>query len=233
VHASLKLRSLRVILAALAVLLCVPAGALAHGDASTHYLETGNLYPAFGKRPSQAVELQLMGLMDATTKVGYPMKLSLLGDESDVMDYPEMLRTPQRYADKIAGMLRSSSVPMVGPVLVVSPYGIGIAGQGVSRGNAKHALAGINVPPGATGDQLAETAMTAVRQVAEASGHTLPANVPAVQVPIVKQVPVSGPGYDFSGLTPFAVFIAIFGSAVVYVQIRSRMARRQSLRGVA
>ncbi len=39
----------------------------------------------------------------------------------------------------------------------------------------------------------------------------------------------SGPGYDLSGLTPFAVFIAIFGSAVAYLKIRTRMASRRSL----
>ena len=48
---------------------------------------------------------------------------------------------------------------------------------------------------------------------------------------MLKPVTTSGPGYDLSGLTPFAVFIAIFGSAVLYLQIRTRMARRRPLRG--
>ena len=42
---------------------------------------------------------------------------------------------------------------------------------------------------------------------------------------------VPGDGYDLSGLTPFAVFIAIFGSAVLYLQIRTRMANRRVPRG--
>ena len=220
---------IRGVLAALLVLLCVPAGAQAHGDASTHYLETGTLYPAFGARPSQATELQLMGLLDAAQRAGYPMKVSLLGDESDVSDHLEMFRKPQRYADFVVAELRRSSVPLVGPVLIVSPYGVGVAGPDVARGDAKRLLAGVNVPAAAGGDQLAATAMTAVRQIAATSGHALPAHVPPAQAAIA--MPARSEGYDLGGLAPFAVFIAIFGSAVAYLQIRTRMAARRPLRG--
>ena len=66
------MRPLRVLLAALLVLLTVPVAAWAHGDASTHYLETSDFYPGFSvKRASQASELQLMGLMDAAKQAGY------------------------------------------------------------------------------------------------------------------------------------------------------------------
>ena len=44
---------MRVVFAALLVLLFVPAGALAHGDASAHYLETGSLYPALHRLEQQ------------------------------------------------------------------------------------------------------------------------------------------------------------------------------------
>jgi hypothetical protein len=49
-----------------------------------------------------------------------------------------------------------------------------------------------------------------------------------MKVPVVPPSKNSGggSGYDLSGLTPFAVFIAIFGSAVLYLQIRTRLARR-------
>jgi hypothetical protein len=224
---------MRVVLAALLVLLTVPAGALAHGDASAHYLETGSLYPAFGMRPSQADELKLMGLLDAAGKAGYPIKVSLVGDKSDVNDIPERLRKPQAYAVWVATELRKASVPMSAPVLIVSPYGLGIAGPDVARGDAQRLLAGLRVPAAAGGDQLAETALAAVRQIAELGGHPLPANVPPLQVPSVPPTPSSGPGYDLSGLTPFAVFIAIFASAVAYLKIRTRMAGRRQLRGAA
>ena len=223
---------MRVVFAALLVLLFVPAGALAHGDASAHYLETGSLYPAFGMRPSQAAELKLMGLLDAAERAGYPMKVSLVGDAGDVNDKPERLREPQTYAEWVATELRKAHVAMSAPLLIVSPSGVGIAGPDAARGDAKRLLAGLSVPAAAGGDQLAETALAAVRQVAELNGHALPANVPPLQVPSVPPAPSSsGPGYDLSGLTPFAVFIAIFGSAVVYLKIRTRAASRRQLRG--
>jgi hypothetical protein len=210
------------VLAALLVLACVPAGALAHGDASMHYLETGTFYPAFGKRPSPHAELKLMGLIEAAQRAGYPLKVSLLGDPSDVNGNLQMFRAPQRYADYVARQLKLSGVPLKAPVLIVSPYGAGVAGPHAAP------LTGVDVATGASGDQLAQAATTAVRSIAAAGGHPLPAHVPAAQVPVVK---TPGSGYDFSGLTPFAVFLAIFGSAVVYLQIRTRMARRRLVRG--
>ena len=212
------MRSLRVLLAALLVLLTVPVAAWAHGDPTTHYLETSDFYPGFSvKRPSQATELQLMGLMDAAKQAGYPMKVSILGDESDVSDQPEMLKKPQKYANFVATELKRSKVPLVGPVVIVSPHGIGVAGPGAEE---------LDLTTGDDGEQLAAAATTAIRQLAQAGGHPLPANVAPAKVPVVEPVKTSGPGYDLSGLTPFAVFIAIFGSAVLYLQIRTRLARR-------
>jgi hypothetical protein len=216
------MRPMRALLAALLLLLCAPAVALAHGDASTHYLESGNFYPGFGERASQATELKLMGLLDAAQKAGYPIKVSILGDESDVSDTPAMLKHPQRYAEFVARELIRSN-ELSAPVIIVSPYGIGVAGPGAEK---------IDVSTGTSGDQRDQAAMAAVRTLAEAGGHALPAYVPPVQVADDKPVPVKGPGYDLSGLTPFAVFIAIFGSAYLYLQVRTRMARRRPVRGV-
>jgi hypothetical protein len=211
------------VLAALLVLLTVPVAAWAHGDASTHYLETSDFYPGFSvKRASQASELQLMGLMDAAKHAGYPMKVSILGDESDVADQPEMLKHPQKYADWVAIELKRSSVELVGPVIIVSPSGVGIAGPGAEA---------LDIPTGTDGESFVAAASTAIRQLAQNAGHPLPANVPPAKVPLVEPVKPSGQGYDLSGLTPFAVFIAIFGSAVLYLQIRTRMARRRLPRG--
>src|SRR4051812_14457594 len=168
------MRAVRVLFAALLMLLCVPAGALAHGDPSSHYLETGNLYPGFTNQASQATELKLIGLLDAAQKAGYPVKVSILGDESDVSDMPAMLRHPQRYADYVANALKTSNVPLTAPVLVVSPYGVGVAGPQADK---------LDLLTGQSGDELQTAAMTAVRQLADASGHALPANVPPARVP--------------------------------------------------
>jgi hypothetical protein len=213
------MRPLRVLLAVVTVLLAIPAGALAHGDPTTHYLESSDFYPGFSvKRASQASELKLMGLLEAAKKAGYPMKVSLLGDESDVADRPQMLKHPQKYANFVATELKRSSVKLVGPVIVISPSGIGIAGPGAEK---------LEITPGDDGEHFVSAASTAIRQLARDAGHPLPATVPPATVPAVEPRKTAGPGYDLSGLTPFAVFIAIFGSAVLYLQIRTRLARRR------
>lgn len=200
---------MRLLLAAVLALLCAPAVALAHGDASTHYLETGDFYPGFGARASQATELQLIGLLDAAGAAGYPMKVSILGDASDVSDSPEMLKTPQRYADFVAAELRRSHVRLSGPVVIVSPYGLGVAGPGAER---------LGQATGTTGEQLVQAAMKAVRELADAGGHPLPAHVAPARVPTF--TPAGSGGYDLSGFTPLLVFAAIFGSAVLFVRLR-------------
>jgi len=210
------MRPLRLLVAALLALLCAPVAAFAHGDASTHYLETGDFYPGFGARASQATELKLIGLLDAAKAAGYPMKVSILGDESDVMDTPEMLQHPQRYATFVATELERSHVQLVGPVVVVSPYGVGVAGPGAER---------LDLQTGADGEQLVAAAATAVRALADTAGHPLPANVAPASVPIITPPEPAGDGYDLSSLTPFAVFIAIFGSALLYVRLRERATR--------
>ena len=52
----------------LAAALAAASVASAHGDPSTHTLEAENLYPAFANRPSQSVELQLIGLLRAALR---------------------------------------------------------------------------------------------------------------------------------------------------------------------
>jgi hypothetical protein len=211
------------VLAALCVLLCAPAVALAHGDAASHYLETGSLYPSFAAQPSQDVELQLIGLLDAAGQAGYPLKVALLADESDVIDMPEMLGKPQAYAEYVVAQLEGVRVAVDAPVLVVAPSGLGLAGPKPPGG-----LAGIAPAAGASGDDLAAAAQAAVRALATASGHPLPDDVPPAKVGVVAPRSAPDSGYGLGGLTPFVVFAAIFGSALALYEGRARLARRRA-----
>ena len=87
----------------------------------------GRLYPSFADRPSQALELQLLGLLQAVRHDGYPIKVALVGGKDDLTDAPGMLRHPQRYADQVVAGLESVR-PVTAPLLVVTPHGLGIAG---------------------------------------------------------------------------------------------------------
>jgi hypothetical protein len=180
-------RSLRATGAALIAALVVAPAAHAHGDPASHYLETDALYPSYARQPSQARQLELLGLLDAAAGRGYPIKVALVAGPEDLVDDLVMLRTPQRYAEKVATLIDHR---LTAPVLIVTPYGTGVAGRAsldgrlrpVAGGDARALLDGIHVPRDADGDQLAAAATTAVRRIARAGGHALPAHVaPAKQ----------------------------------------------------
>ncbi len=211
---------LRAFLAAAVAVLCAPAVALAHGDPASHYLETGSLYPSFEHQPSQNVELQLIGVLDAAKKAGYPIKVALVTAEGDVADNPEMLNKPQDYAEYVVGALVGSRVPVEAPVVIVTPAGIGVAGPGAE------AMRGVT---GTTGDALARAAMTAVRDIAAKAGHPLPAHIPPAQVAIAPPRGGGLPDVDLGALTPLLVFAVIFGGAALLFELRTRLSRRGAL----
>ena len=212
---------LRAFLAAAIAVLCAPAVALAHGDPASHYLETGSLYPGFDLQPSQDVELQLMGVLDAAKDAGFPLKVAIVSSEADVADNPEMLNKPQEYADYVVGALVGSRVPVEAPVVIVTPVGIGVAGPGAEEMTA--------VKTGQGGDALARAAMTAVRDIAADAGHPLPAHIPPAQVAVVPPKGGGLPDVDFGALTPLFAFAVIFGGAALLFELRQRLSRRGAL----
>jgi len=212
---------LRAFLAAAIAVLCAPAVALAHGDPASHYLETGSLYPGFDLQPSQDVELQLIGVLDAAKDAGFPLKVAIVSSEADVSDNPEMLNKPQEYADYVVGALVGSRVPVEAPVVIVTPVGIGVAGPGAEEMTA--------VKTGQGGDALARAAMTAVRDIAADAGHPLPAHIPPAQVAVVPPKGGGLPDVDFGALTPLFAFAVIFGGAALLFELRQRLSRRGAL----
>jgi hypothetical protein len=228
----------RVLLATLLLALAVPAAAAAHGDASSHYLETQALYPASTNQASPAVELQLLGFLDAVEAKGYPMKVALLGSVNDIPDEPQMLRAPQRYAERLGRQLERADV-LTAPVVVVTPYGLGVSGRAmvrdrfgpVSRKGARALVGGIDVGRPPSGDELARAAIAATRRIAAAGGHPLPAHVPPAKVPTPPSLDPPGQG---SGVwAAAAVFAAIFGAAVAFYEVLARrsLRRRRLVRG--
>ena len=218
-RAARRLALLLVLLAALTW----PAGAAAHGDPSSHYLETEQLYPGFANRPSQQAELALLGLLEAARGDGYPIKVSIVGSRDDLTEDPSVVEDPQAYAETVAGRLGRPNVKA--PVVILTQHGIGISG--VARAEAARLRAGIVVRGDADGDALAAAAERVVRRAAVAAGHELPADVPPAQV----LAPVDGGsdgGIDGGLLLPLALFAGVFGSAWVYYETSSRRARRRS-----
>ena len=165
-------------------MIAATGSAWAHGDPASHYLETDPLYPSFSRQPSVDVQLQLLGLLQATERRGYPIKVALVAGAEDLVDDLTMLKTPQRYATTVASTIEHD---LEAPVLVITPFGIGISGNGRRNGvlrpltarDARKLVRGLGVPPDPEGDDLARTAMAAVRRVARAGGHPSAAPRPA------------------------------------------------------
>jgi hypothetical protein len=168
---------------AVTLAIAVTSSASAHGDPASHYLETDPLYPSFADQPSVAVQLQLLGLLQATERRRYPVKVALVAGAEDLVDDPGMLRAPQRYAAIVASTIEREHRA---PVVVVTPFGIGVSGRGVRNGvlrpvtarDARSLVGGLELPSDPRGDDLARTAMAAVRRIARAAGRPLPAHVP-------------------------------------------------------
>ena len=167
----------------LAAALAAASAASAHGDPSTHTLESDNLYPAIASRPSQSVELQLIGLLRASATRGYPVKIALVANADDLED-ASMLARPQAYADYLQRELGGPAV-LRAPLLVITPTGFGVSGRELRDGHLQPVppaarwlpLRGLHVSPAADGNALALTASASVRRIAAAAGMPLPAHV--------------------------------------------------------
>jgi len=231
------MRSARLLLALLAAAavagIALPATAPAHGDPASHYLETDQLYPGFANRPSQAVELRLSGLLEAARQDGYPIKVGIVGSADDLTEAPSMFGRPQAYAEQVASKLGGTALEA--PVIIISPNGVGLAGMHQQAGEMRRVTRALATQFGArfssrrarTGDELASVAMRAVRRIATAGGHPLPAHVPPAKVlsPVAENPTAGG----LSLPLPLLIFAAIFLSAWLCFEVRTRLARRSTL----
>jgi len=203
--------------------LAVPGGARAHGDPASHYLEAELLYPAFANRPSQALELRLLGVLQASERRGYPIKVALVATEDDLTDDPQMLRRPQRYAEFVAGELGSTQR---GPVLIVTPSGFGVSSPDLSRSQARSVARRLGTPKGREGDALARAAISGARQLARIAGRPLPANIQPA--PMLGSEAQSSAG---SGSSDVIKFAALFGVTFLVLwlsfEVWTRRARRR------
>jgi hypothetical protein len=167
------------------VALGVPAGALAHGDPTAHYLETDALLTSYSAPPDLRVERRLRGVLDAAAARGYPIKVALIANEGDTGGEPEPLADTQTYVATVSAQLEGVR-PLEAPVLIVTPRGYGLGGRQPRDGRLTRvtpALAAsltrdLPLAGKEEGTALARTAMVAVRHLAAAGGHPLPKHIP-------------------------------------------------------
>ena len=167
---------LAVVVLVVGLLISVPAWngrALADGDPASDVLaETPVFFPADGSIPA-AQESQLLELVRAAQRRGYPIRVALVAKQDDLGSVAALWNQPPRY---YAGFLATElSLVFRGTVLVVRPDGYGIdvdAGEPDQRARTLAAAEPLVhlPPPGAGGAALAQSAIAAVLRVTGAAG---------------------------------------------------------------
>jgi len=161
----------RTALIALVLAALAPAAAFADGDPASDVLLAQDVYYPYAPKVSNPLKVALDGLAKRVRADGYPMKVALIEDPSDLGAYPNLFGDVQSYANLLSKEIAFNARPHL---LVVMPTGFG----GDNLGDkVDGALAGIKVDQEAKSDGLAQAALVAVAKLATANGHTTP--VPA------------------------------------------------------
>jgi hypothetical protein len=153
-----------------ALLLAAPAVALANGDPASDVLLQAKVY-----FPTQRVSVEaansLKAVVESANAKGYPIRVALIKDESDLGTVPNLLNQPQKYSEFLAPEIRFA---YKGDLLVVMPTGLGVTQTDETPAPAS-AVQGMQVEAGGSPDGLALTAEEAVKKLAAAAGHPLEA----------------------------------------------------------
>jgi hypothetical protein len=158
----------RLIVGLAALPLALPAAAFANGDPASDVLLQAKVYfPT--QRVSVPAATALKNVVDAANRKGYPIRVALIKDETDLGTVPSLLMKPQQYAEFLGPEIR---FVYKGDLLVVMPDGLGLTSTDVTAPPAK-AIQGMQVEAGGSPDGLAQTAAAAVTTLAAAAGHPL------------------------------------------------------------
>ncbi|MGZ4255644.1 MAG: hypothetical protein ACXVR2_20610 [Solirubrobacteraceae bacterium] len=158
--------------AALLALACAwhPAPARADGDPASDVLATQALFLPQDAGATPAQRAQLSALLQTAARHGYPIRVALVASSSDLGSVTALWRQPETYARFLGQEL---AFVHKGPLLVVMPNGFGLTRLGRPL-PGQAALTGLGDPGAGAG--LAGAAIAAVRQLAAAAGHPLPAS---------------------------------------------------------
>jgi hypothetical protein len=154
--------------AALCSLALAPASAFANGDPASDVLLQAKVYfPT--KRVSIQAATALKQIVDSANAKGYPIRVALIEDATDLGTVPNLLMRAQEYAQFLGPELRFA---YKGDLLVVMPNSLGLTSTDETPPPDK-AIAGMLIENGGSPDGLAQTAGEAVTKLAAAAGHPL------------------------------------------------------------
>jgi hypothetical protein len=167
---ALRLASAALLLVALSALLFValaPPPAGADGDPASDVLLGENVFYPYTPPVTGALQKVLNAETQAAKRIGFPLKVALIGSAVDLGVVPDLFGHPQKYADFLD---QEISFQRKQPLLVVMAAGYGAQGLGAQ---ARTALASLPGPAGTRSDDLARAAILAVSRVARAEDHPI------------------------------------------------------------
>ena len=156
------------ICALVALALAFPATALGNGDPARDVLLSAKVYfPT--QRVSAASADTLNAITDKAAAKGYPIRVALIHDETDLGTVPDLLNQPQKYAEFLGPEIRFA---YKGDLLVVMPNGLGLTTTDKSA-PPTNAIKNVKVEAGGSPDGLANTAEAVIPKLAAAAGKPL------------------------------------------------------------
>jgi len=153
------------------LLLCSPAAARANGDPASDYLLLQSIFLPFDAKVDADVTARLSDVIRAAGKADFPIKVAVIRTRYDLGTAFSLYNKAQRYAQFLGLEL---SFQYRDRLLVVMPNGFGYAVNGKPDVRAAKLLVA-RPAPGADATKQVEAATAAVRALAAAEGHVLPA----------------------------------------------------------
>lgn len=154
-------------MAVLALAALIPAGAIADGDPASDVLLGENVFYPYSPPVSAPLQRSLNATTAEAKRAGFPIKVALIASPVDLGVIPDLFGKPQKYA---AFLDQEISFRRKQPLLVVMPAGYGV--QGLSP-SATSAAASLAKPASGQSNALATAAASAVRKLAQVSGHPI------------------------------------------------------------
>jgi hypothetical protein len=161
----------RVAIVTALVLLAVPAAARANGDPASDYLLVQSVFLPFNAKVDANASKTLVDTIRAADQKGFKIKVAAIGSRYDLGTAFSLYNKAQKYSEFLGLEL---SFQYRGRLLVVMPngYGYSINGKPDAKGIA---VVQKLPPPGKDATKQVEGATQAIRKLAAASGHQLPA----------------------------------------------------------
>ncbi len=153
-------------------LIAAPA-AMADGDPASDVLVEKLYFQPIDLSLSPATEAQLQGVLAASQRAGFPIRVALIASQTDLGTVTSLWSDPKTYAQYLQTEL---SMLYGGQVLVVMPNGFGLWGPSHGAHAVTSSELAVRAPAPAPGAQLAASAIAAVPLLARAAGHPIPAS---------------------------------------------------------